>query len=447
MTKLPAGPPMPSALQSVGWWARPIPFLEKSRAQYGKTFTVRLMGESPFVVVSDPADLKAVFTADPDVLHPGEGARILEPIVGPTSILLLDGERHLNQRKLVLPAFHGKKMAALNDVVAEVAEREIASWPAGSQALHPQLQKLTLAVIVRAVFGLDRGARFDRLSHLLTEMMEFGTSPLSLLPPFQRDWVPFGPWPRFREARAGADREIFALISERRAAGDAEDGDDVLSTLLLAVHEDGEPMSDEEIRDELLTLLVAGHETTATELAWCFERLVRNPDVLRTLVAEIDAGREEYVTATIRETLRGRPVLPMAQPRKVKSPFELSGRTYEPGVNFFPSAYLVQHDPEIYPDPYSFRPERFLENDPGTYTWIPFGGGRRRCIGASFAMLEMGIVLKALLAGTELSVGSAGLEVGRRRSITVCPSGGAEVELSPRETAVSAIEPETAGVV
>ncbi len=403
--ELPPGPPMPSVMQSLGWWARPVPFLERCRERYGKTFTVRLVGEAPFVVVSDPADLKAVFTADPDVLHPGEGARILEPIVGSTSILLLDGERHLSQRKLVLPAFHGKKMAALEDVVTDVAEREIESWPTGGQALHPRLQQLTLAVIMRAVFGLERGARLERLSSLLTEMMEFGASPLSLLPPLQRDWIPGGTWSRFREARSGTDREIFELIAERRAAGDAAEGDDVLSTLLLAEHEDGEPMSDEEIRDELLTLLVAGHETTATELAWAFERLVRRPEVLARLVAEIDAGRDEYVTATVRETLRARPVLLMAQPRKVKSPFELSGRTYEPGVSLFPSAYLVQHDRDIYPDPYEFRPERFLESDPGTYTWIPFGGGRRRCIGASFAMLEMGIVLKALLARTELRAG------------------------------------------
>ncbi|MCB0865723.1 MAG: cytochrome P450 [Solirubrobacterales bacterium] len=439
--RLPPGPRMPAAMQSVGWWARPIAFLERARARFGKTFTVKLLGQSPFVVISDPADLKAVFTADPDVLHPGEGARILEPIVGPTSILLLDGSRHLSQRKLVLPAFHGKKMEALSEVVTEVAEREISSWPEGGQPLHPRMQKLTLAVIMRAVFGLERGERFDRLISVLTEMMEFGTSPLSLLPPFQRDWIPGGSWPRFRAARAAADAEIYGLIAERRAAGDAAEGDDVLSTLLLATHEDGEPMSKEEIRDELLTLLVAGHETTATELAWCFERLVRNPRVLARLVAEIDAGGGDYVTATVRETLRRRPVLPMAQPRKVESPFELGGRVYEPGANLFPSAYLVQHDDGIYPDPYEFRPERFLDQDPGTYTWIPFGGGRRRCIGASFAMLEMDIVLRALLSRSEVRATSRGVELAARRGITVSPSLGAEVALTPRVNAPAAPEP------
>jgi len=424
---------MSAAMQSLGWWARPVPFMERCRARYGKTFTIRLVAQEPFVMISDPADIKAVFTASPDVLHPGEGARILEPIVGPTSILLLDGDRHMAQRKLVLPAFHGNRMEALRGVVTEVAEREIATWPTDRPLpLHPPLQVLTLAVILRAVFGLDRGERLNSLSAGLAEMMEFGTSPLSLLPPLQRDGFKFGPWPRFVEVRARTDRQIHELIAERRAAGDAADGDDVLSTLLLAEHEDGTPMSDDEIRDELLTLLVAGHETTATELAWAFERLVQAPEVLRKLVAEVDAGREEYVTATIRETLRRRPVLLIAQPRKVKRTFELGGYTYEPGVHLAANAYLVQHDPETYPNPYAFRPERFLDADPGTYTWIPFGGGRRRCIGASFAMLEMGIVLRALLARTELRAADGGVEVARRRAITVSPSAGSRAVLRSR---------------
>jgi cytochrome P450 len=205
-------------------------------------------------------------------------------------------------------------------------------------------------------------------------------------------------------------------------------------------------MSDEEIRDELMTLLVAGHETTATELAWCFERLVRNPDVLSRLVAEIDAGRDEYVTATIRETLRRRPVLVNAAPRKVMAPIEVGGRTFEPGCYLVPNAYLVQHDPEIYPEPYAFRPERFLDTDPGTYTWIPFGGGRRRCVGASFAMLEMEIVLKSLLALVELRSAGDAVEFNQRRMITVSPSGGGRALLAAREQAPAEPEPAPATV-
>ena len=436
---LPPGPSAPTAIQTLGWWARTIPFLEGARAKYGPTFTIRLLGQAPFVMVSDPADIKTVFTAPADVLHPGEGTQILEPIVGPNSILLLDEGRHLAQRKLVLPAFHGDRMAALTDVIAEVTESEIASWPSDrAMPMHPHVQALTLEVILRAVFGLDRGPRLDALRGLLTDMLHFGTNPLSLLPPLWKLSRTRGPVGRFLRIRERTDEQIYALIAERRASG--EEGDDVLSMMLGARHEDGSPMSDTEIRDELMTLLVAGHETTATELAWCFERLVRTPDVLATLVAEIDSGRDEYVTATIRETLRRRPVLVNAAPRKVMSPLDVGERTFEPGCYLVPNAYLVQHDPGIYPDPYAFRPERFLETDPGTYTWIPFGGGRRRCVGASFAMLEMGIVLKTLLAKVELRSAGDAIEFNQRRMITVSPSGGGRALLAPRSPAST--EPE-----
>ena len=435
---LPPGPAMPTVMQTVAWWSRPIPFLERARVRYGKAFTIRLLGQGPFVMISDPAELKQVFTAPADVLHPGEGAAILEPIVGPNSILLLDEDRHLAQRKLVLPAFHGDRMEALRGVVAEVSEAEIAGWPSGeSLPTHPRVQALTLEVILRAVFGLEQAdERLDALRGLLTELLAFGTNPLSLLPMFLREDAKRGPVARFLRNRERTDEQVYGLIADRRAS-DVE-GDDVLTMLLGARHEDGSPMSDEEVRDELMTLLVAGHETTATELAWCFERLVRNPEVLGTLVAEIDAGSEAYVTATIRETLRRRPVLINSQPRKVMSEIEVGATSYAPGCALVPNAYLVQPSTEIYPDPYAFRPERFLETDPGTYTWIPFGGGRRRCIGASFAMLEMGIVLRALLSRMELRPGTAGPELNRRRAITVSPSKGGRVELRPRVGAESA---------
>ena len=442
---LPPGPSAPTVVQTLGWWARTIPFLEGARGRYGKTFTIRLLGQEPFVMVSDPADIKAVFTAAADVLHPGEGTQILEPVVGPNSILLLDEARHLAQRKLVLPAFHGDRMAALTDVIAEVTEAEIETWPRDrAMPMHPHVQALTLEVILRAVFGLERGAQLDALRESLTEMLAFGTNPLSLLPPLQKLSQNHGPVARFLRVRERADEQIYSLIAERRAAG--EEGDDVLSVFLGATHEDGSPMSDEEIRDELMTLLVAGHETTATELAWCFERLVRNPEVLSTLVAEIDAGRDEYVTATIRETLRRRPVLVNAAPRKVMAPIAVGDRTYEPGCYLVPNAYLVQHDREIYPEPYAFRPERFLDADPGTYTWIPFGGGRRRCVGASFAMLEMEIVLKSLLARVELRSAGDAVEFNQRRMITVSPSGGGRALLAARAQAPAEAEPASTAV-
>lgn len=445
---LPPGPSAPATWQTLAWQTRPIPYLERCRQRFGKTFTFRLFGMNPFVMMSDPEDIKAIFTAPPEVLHPGEGNIILLPIVGPNSILLLDEGRHMTQRKLMLPAFHGQKMEALRDVVTATAEAEIDSWPTDAPiAIHPHMQALTLEVILRAVFGVGDGPRHDAMRIHLNEMLDFAMSPLSTFPHLEKVG-PFHPRVgRFLRAREAANAEILGLIEDRR--GEDREGDDVLSMMLQARHEDGSPMSDAELRDELMTLLVAGHETTATELSWAFERLVRHPQVLSRLVAEIDAGEsDDYLTATIRETLRRRPVLSLSGPRKVVDEIEIGGRTYGPGCSVVPNTYLVQHDPEIYPEPYAFRPERFLEEDPGTYTWTPFGGGRRRCLGASFAMLEMNIVLKSVLSRLELrSVGDGRLEAHRRRMITVVPDRGGQVELTQREkTPASPRSQETAAV-
>ncbi len=439
-TSLPEGPSAPSVFQTLGWQTRPIPYLEQCRRRYGKTFTLDLLGIDPFVMMSRPEDIKAIFTAPPEVLHPGEGSIILLPVVGPNSILLLDESRHMTQRKLMLPAFHGERMEALRGVVTDVAESEVDSWAKDRTVpLHPYMQTLTLEVILRAVFGLEQGERLDKLRGLLTDMLEFAMSPVSLIPPIQRLGRLHPTVGRFFDVRAETNAQIQALIDERRAA---EGGDDVLSMMLLARHEDGSPMSDEELRDELMTLLVAGHETTATELSWAFERLVRSPDVMSELVADVDSDGEEYVTATVRETLRRRPVLSIAGPRRVISEIEIGGRTYGPGCHVVPNAYLVHHDPDIYPEPYAFRPERFLEEDPGTYTWIPFGGGRRRCLGASFAMLEMNIVLKAVLSRMEVApAAGGGLEAHRRRMITVVPGEGARAILKDRKPSPTSPKP------
>ena len=317
-------------------------------------------------MLSDPEELRQMFTAPPEVLHPGEGARILEPVVGHNSVILLDEGDHLEQRKLMLPAFHGEKMQRLTALMAEVAEREAASWPSSEPiALHPRLQGLTLEVILRAVFGLDPGPRLDALRERLTRILELGAKPISMLPFLQRDFGGLAPWARFVRLRDEADALIFELIDERRREDSDGERDDVLSMLLAARHEDGSPMSSQELRDELMTLLVAGHETTASELAWAFERLARTPAVLDRLVEELDSGDgDAYLTATIHETLRRRPVLPNAAPRLVKQPVEIGGWEYPPGVCLVANAYLVHHDPAIYPDPYAFRPERFLEDGP-----------------------------------------------------------------------------------
>jgi cytochrome P450 len=431
--KLPPGPRTPSLLQTIGWWSRPTAYMERCRARYGRRFTIRLLGQSPFVILSDPQEIKQVFTAPPEALHPGEGARILEPVIGANSVILLDEDAHLRQRKLLLPAFHGEKMQRLSGLMAELAEREVESWPLQEPtALHPRLQRLTLEVILRAVFGLQRGAQLDELSDLMTEILTFGESPLSLLPPAQRLLAGRGRVGRIERGGQHADELIYRLIEERRAHSDG--GEDVLSMLLGARDENGEPMSPAELRDELVTALVAGHETTASQLAWALERIARAQDVQRRLHEELDEDADDaYLTAAINEILRRRPVLPNAEPRLVKQPIEIGGIEYQPGVVLFASAYLVHHDSAIYPDPYAFQPERFLDESPGTYTWIPFGGGRRRCLGASFALLEMKIVLRAVLRRCELHSVGGPAETTRRRGITFSPSGGGRVILTARD--------------
>jgi cytochrome P450 len=433
--RLPPGPSEPRLIQTVGWWTRPVPFIERCRARYGKRFTIRLLQTPPFVMLSEPQQIKEVFTAPPEVLHPGEGARILEPVVGKNSVILLDERAHLEQRKLMLPAFHGEKMERLSDLMTEVAEDQAASWPRDRAIpLHPRLQALTLEVILRAVFGLDAGERLDALRTRLTEILALGSQPLGMFSALQHDLGRLTPWGRFLRLRDEADALIFDVIEERKKHAEPDAGNDVLSMLLGARHEDGSPMSPQELRDELMTLLVAGHETTASELAWAFERLAREPAVLERLVNEIERDNgDEYLTATVQETLRRRPVLPNAAPRLVKQPIEVGGWTYSPGACLVANAYLVHHDPEIYHDPYAFRPERFLEETPGTYTWIPFGGGRRRCLGASFALLEMKLVLRAVLSRNEIRLAGDGLEFSRRRSITLSPGAGATTVLRDRE--------------
>jgi cytochrome P450 len=430
---LPPGPRLPSMLQTIGWWNRPTVYVERLRARYGKRFTMRLLGQPPSVVLSDPEDLRELFAAPPDVLHPGEGARILEPIVGRNSVILLDEAPHLEQRKLLLPAFHGERMQRLAGLMTELTDRELDSWPTDAPVtLHERLQNLTMEIILRTVFGLDEGARLESLRDRLTSILSFGDSPISLLPPAQRLLAGRGRFGRFEEDRAQVDRELFALIADRRREGGERD--DVLAMLLAAEHEDGSPMTDEEIRDELLTALVAGHETTASSLAFAFEQLARRPEVQERLATDPDDDR--YLDATINEVLRLRPVLPNAEPRLVKQEVTIGGWTYPPGVVLIASAALVHHDPEIYPEPHAFRPERFLDTKPGTFTWIPFGGGRRRCIGASFALLEMRIVLRA--AAERFTIAAAGPpQRPRRRMITITPGDGARVRLGRRNRPAS----------
>ena len=442
--KLPPGPRHPSLIQGIGMWTRPLSWLERNRRIYGKRYTTRFPFTKPFVMIADPEQAKEVFTAPPDVLMPGVGSRVLLPLVGPYSVLLLDGHPHMSQRKLMLPAFHGERMERLTDLVTRVTADEIEGWDPGVKELHPPFQSLTLEIILRAVFGLQPGPRLDALRESLSKLLAYGDNPLTLLPPpddpdrlelTEQIFNAHGPIKGFVDRRNEVDELLAAEIAERRAADD-EDSDDVLSMLLAARHEDGSPMNAQELRDELMTLLVAGHETTASSLAWLVSRLAREPRVLGELRREVDSeDGGPYLTATITEGLRARPVVPNAMPRYVAKPITVGGWDYEPGVSLVVNAYLIHHDADIYPDPYTFRPERFLDEKPGTYTWIPFGGGRRRCLGSSFALLEMKVVIAELVRRFEINPTTGEPELARRRNITIRPKSGATVALGARSGA------------
>ena len=427
---LPPGPRMPRALQTAIWSRQAQWFLEQSRARFGPMFSIKIAYEGDWVVLADPELVKRVFTGDPKVFHAGEGNQILKPILGDNSVLVLDEKEHIGQRKLLLPPFHGERMQAYGEKMTEIAAREIESWPTGvPYRLRPRMQAITLEIIIETVFGVHERERMDPLREALRNFLDLTTNPAALLPVLLVGPDRIKHIPAFRRRIERVDALIASEIAERRAAEDLAEREDVLSMLLLARHEDGSPMSDAEIRDELLTLLVAGHETTATALSWAMERLTRHPEKLERLRAEVLDDEDAYLTATIQETLRLRPVIVLVV-RKLTEPVELGGYELPAGAGVTPSIHLIHRDPQIYPDPDRFIPERFLDNPPGTYTWIPFGGGVRRCLGAAFAQFEMAGVLRELVRRHEVLPANPASERPYRRAITETPRHDAEVILT-----------------
>lgn len=428
---LPPGPALPRARQSRRWIGRPLSFLRELQAEHGDLFTLHLQYQEPWVVVADPEQVKRVFTAPADVLHSGEANAHFVPILGLNSLLTLDGAAHMRHRRLLLPPFHGERIARYGEIMREAAERELEHWPRGEPAAAaPRVSALTLEVILRAVFGAREPRQLDPLREALRGLVEAaGGARLALLGRAER--LREERFAEFRRVLAHAHEQVLAAIAEHRADPRLEERDDVMSLLLRARYEDGGALGDEELRDELMTLLLAGHETTAMSLAWALERLTRRPDALQRASAEAADGGGPYIEAVVRETLRARPVFAVVA-RLVKRPFELGGYEIPPGATIMPSPVLVHHRPDLYPDPDEFRPERFLERPPGTYTWIPFGGGVRRCIGAGFALLEMQVVLATLLARTRPRAAEPQPEAPRRRLITLGPARGAELVLEPR---------------
>ncbi|WP_163706135.1 cytochrome P450 [Mycobacterium timonense] len=426
---LPPGPRAPVAVQTAEWIARPWEFMDRAAARYGDTFTMKLVGEGPIVLVSHPDAVRQIFTSAPELVLAGEANRILQPVVGQHSVLLLDRDAHREQRRLLMPAFRGNQLQSYMSTMTAIAEDEIARWPRGVPVrLHPRMQALTLEVILHLVFGLERGQSMDRLRQALQRTLALTTNGVA-----QFFLLLVGPR-KMRTAvthrlLADVDRLLYEEIATRRRQADLDARTDVLSMLVKAEHEDGNPMSDQEIRDELITLLLAGHETTASGLAWAVERIIRHPDAHSRLVEEGQAGDgQRYVDAVVKETLRMRPVLALVS-RRLTEPMEVDGFSLPAGVKVAPAIYLMHRRPDIYPDPKEFRPERFLDNRAGTYTWIPFGGGVRRCLGATFAECEMRIVLGAMFATMRVRPVDVKSEPIHRRSITQVPGRGTTVVL------------------
>ncbi|MFL5822689.1 MAG: cytochrome P450 [Solirubrobacteraceae bacterium] len=423
---LPPGPSLPRVLQTAGFLLGGVRFLEACRRRYGDVVRFSTLFDSSFVMVFDPTLVKQVFQGSGQQLHAGEANALLGPILGQRSVLLLDEGEHLRHRRLMLPAFHGARIQAYVDVMREAADMEIDSWPVGEEfALHPSMQSLTLTVIMRAVFGYRPGPAADELRRRLRAMVEPVVRPrgLMLLAALARRGDPAA-GTRFEEARRAVDEALFEEIARRRAEDDLEEREDVFSALLLAKDEEGRLLSDQEVRDELLTLLLAGHETTATGLAWTFDLLLHAPDVRERATGADD----EYLDAVVKESLRVRPVVPGVGRVVRGEPFALNGYVIPEGFEINPSIRVLHRRADLYPEPGQFRPDRFLGPDaPDTYTWIPFGGGVRRCLGASFALIEMRTVMSRVLERADLRAASPEYDEPMFRGVTIAPRNGVRV--------------------
>ena len=427
---MPPGPRLPRLVQTLGFIFFPVPFIDGCRRRYGDVVTMGTLFDSRFVMVFDPESVRQVFRGSPEQLRAGEANAPLGPVVGERSVLLLDGAEHLRHRRLMLPSFHGQRMRAYETVMREAADHAIDSWPVGEPfALLPWMQSVTLDVIMRAVFGVEEGPRQEELKRRVRAMLDpVGTRLGIFMMVLSGGRAGTSRFQVFQERRRLVDELIYAEIDRRRSEADLESREDVLSMLLLAQDENEETMTDAELRDELVTLLVAGHETTSTGLAWAFELLLRNPPVLDRLRASLAVGEDEYLDAVVKETLRLRTVVPGVGRVVRGEPFELGGYLIPPGIEINPSITAIHRRADCYPEPAEFRPERFLGPDtPDTYTWLPFGGSTRRCLGASFATFEMQVVIRRVLERAQLRPVGRRPEKRLRKGVTIVPKRGVRV--------------------
>jgi cytochrome P450 family 135 len=435
---LPPGPSGPPIVHTIRWVRRPIEFLDSCGRRYGDAFSVTFIGfQSPSVFISHPDAIRDLYGSRENRLPPGRTVA-LEPVMGRRSVLLLEGAEHLSRRKVMLPPFHGERMRAYEPAIAAAINAEIDSWPTGAEfPVHPRMQAVTLEVIMRAVFGVSDPGRLEalreRLGPLLAGLADPGIQLRSLLA--QR----FGrsdPLDALRRDVEAVDEVLYAEIADRRADSALEQRDDILALLVMARFADGEGLDDRELRDQLVTLLLAGHETTATALAWTFDLLLRNPGPLARLRAELAEGGDEYLRAVISEALRLRPVVPLAG-RRLAGELRVGDWLLPAGTDVTPAFWLTHTRPDLYPEPLEFRPERFLSNPPETYAWVPFGGGVRRCLGAAFAEFELRVVLREVLTRCDLVGARRSPERIARRNVTFSPRHGTPVVVTERRPATS----------
>jgi len=426
---LPPSPPFPGALQTWLLWRWPFWFLGALRQRYGTRFTIHALARPPLVFLSDLAEAREMFAASPEALRPGEGGATIMPIVGERSFMLADGETHWQGRTMLSSAFSQGPVDEHRVIVRELAEREIATWPRDAPfALHDRLRALTLRVILHSLFGRDV-AHVPELHARLLSMLAM-TAGIGLTLPASRS-LPGGraSWQRFLADRAAVDAMLQGLVADRRSRPDERD--DVLATLLRARDAHGRPLSVDYIRDSLVSLILAGHETTAAELCWAFQLLAHHPGVQDRLAGDIAVGHRTYLSATVLEVLRHRPVFLFAIPRTVAAPIAIGGWTHEPPAQLLVCIYLLHHDPVAFPAPDEFRPERFLDARPSA-SWLPWGGGRKRCPGRRLALLELETVLEVALSSVSVHPASATPERPRWRSVIVAPHAGSRVILRSR---------------
>jgi cytochrome P450 len=421
---LPPGPNSPGAVQTLQWMYRPIEFMERCRERYGRIFSLHLGPASNVFVVADPHAAKQVLTADPEYFRAGDTNGIFRDVVGNHSILVMDGPEHLHHRRILLPVV-GRHAHRYRELIAEVARARVATWKDDSDIrLLGEMEAISFEVMMRIAMGSDgTSERESQLRTLIPQMMDKCESAFTLIPWFRHKVGGVTPYARLMRFIDGIDEILFEAIRERREDPLVGMREDALSLLLRATYEDGSPLEDQVIRDELLTMLMAGYETTTAGLTWAFERLLRSPDRLRRLLSELQSGDETYLMAVVQETLRRRPVIPIAA-RKALAPIDLMGYSLPAGSVLMVAIYLIHGDPEIYPDPKEFKPERFLDSKMKGMeggAWIPFGGGIRRCLGASLAQYEMAVVIRTVLEEAELSISDDSAEPVARRRFTFSP--------------------------